>query len=77
MNINGREYGYTIEPFFDKVVAEIYKVSDSELSSGKPMHIHMTKKEFGGFFRGIREQDYIEAKEWVDCQMKSIYHANK
>lgn len=80
METNDNEYGFSIEPNYNKVRAEIYKVSKSEPTNkyiGK-LQIHLVHKEFGAWFRKQPiEKDYIEAREWADKQIQFILNANK
>jgi len=78
MIVNNTEYGYTIEPFFDKVRVEIYKVSKPlATASGNKVHLHLMDKAFGAWYRKPTKEDYVDAKEWAEDQMMCIYHANK
>ena len=74
MIVNGREYGFLIEPFFNKVRAEIYSI---DRTFKVPMHISKIYKEFGSTFRLPIESDYKEAREWIDNQLSYIENANK
>jgi hypothetical protein len=76
MKINNSEYGFTIEPRFGKVLAEIYKFSENKIL-GDSFHIHLISKEFGSIFRKPIEKDYLNARNWVELQMKFIEESNK
>ena len=78
MIVNDTEYGYTIEPSYGKVRAEIYKLMYLEAHpEWKPLQIHLDSKNFSGVFRRTNRQDFVDAREWADQQLKNIYHANK
>ena len=74
MIVNGREYGFLIEPFFNKVRAEIYSINKT---FKEPIHISKIYKEFGSTLRLPIESDYKEARKWVDNQLSYIENANK
>jgi len=76
MKVNGTEYGFSIFPSYGKVQAEIYKVSSYKLDVEMNMHIRLLNKDFGSIFRSPNENDYKNARKWVDIQMKSILDAN-
>ena len=76
MKVNNREYGYTVEPRFGKILAEIYSVSKMMIGK-EPMHIHLIKKQFGKWYRKPIKEDYVKAREWAEEQIQCIYHANK
>ena len=69
MNNEKIEISYTVLPHFGKINAELYKVYDR---SGIKTHIHLINKEFGSVWRKPIEQDYTNAKEWVDLQIKCM-----
>lgn len=71
IKINNRLYNYSIFPLYDKVYAEIYY----SYTSSK-VKIHAISKEFGSIFRKPIEQDYINAKQWANNQLKYIINAN-
>ena len=74
MIVNGREYGFLIEPYFNKVRAEIYAI---DRTFKLPMHISKISEEFGSVFRLPIESDYKEARKWVENQLNYIENANK
>lgn len=74
MVVNKTQYGFGINPSFDLVNAEIYKVVRS--FRDEDMHIILISKRFGKFYRKPIKQDYIDARVWVDMQMDSIKTAN-
>jgi hypothetical protein len=74
--VNDREYNYTIEPHFDKVRAEIYKVADCSTNLNSPIHIHLLSKTFGKWWRKPIKQDYDDAMKWADEQMDMIKKTN-
>lgn len=80
MEVKGRNYDYLVEPFFGKIKAEVYKIIENQtvaLEKHRDTHIHLTKKTFGKWYRGITNQDYKDAREWAETQLKAIYFANK
>ena len=77
MKVNNNQYGYTIQPFQGKIRAEIYKLGKRILEGVGMPHIYLTHKTFGKWYRQPVKEDYEKAKEWADCQMGYIYHANK
>lgn len=67
--IDGKEFGYRIIPFYNKVLVEIYyKIYTFEFK--------VLSKTFGKFWRKPIENDYIKAKIWATNQMKYIREAN-
>jgi hypothetical protein len=77
MIVNGIEYGFKIEPYFNKIKAEIYRFSDVlEAHDGSKYKMPVIEKDFGSIFRKPIEKDYLKAREWVDNQMKYISNAN-
>lgn len=78
MKINNREYGYSIEPMFGKVRAEIYKVSKSlTIKARHDVHIHLLHKDFGRWYRKPIREDYEKAREWVNEQLGCMFRANR
>lgn len=78
MKVNNTEYGFTINPSYGKVVAEIYRVATPIIKIGKDnLHIHLIKKEFGKWYRKPIEKDYEDARLWINQQMKYIQKANE
>ena len=78
LKINNREYGFTIEPYYGKVIAEIYKVSTPLIKLNQnDVHIRLLSKKFGKCFRKPIESDYNDARKWALEQMKFIEEANK
>lgn len=75
MIINDKEYGFTILPQTVYVVAEIYEVF--KMNDGSDLHISKLSKDFGSIFRKPIEKDYIEARKWVEIQLKCISEANR
>lgn len=76
--INGRRYGYTIEPYYNKVRVEIYKVEEIKIiDTLKEVNIHLLDKSFGKWYyiKPVKE-DYEKAKKWAERQMKLIEIAN-
>jgi len=74
--MENKKYGFSIEPFYNMVRAEIYKINNYEALS-KPVHISKIHKDFGSFWRKPIEKDYKKAREWVDLQIKCIETYNK
>jgi hypothetical protein len=70
MEINNIKYGFTIMPYYGKVYAEIYYESNK-------LNIHVISKKFGKWYREINDDDYKQARKWVDDQLLMIYTANK
>ena len=79
--MTNNEFGFTIEPHFGKVLAEVYRVSKySSKHITTPLHISVAKKEFGGGFLGFREvtdKDFKDARAWAKDMLTQIHHANK
>lgn len=73
MEVNGEEIRFTILPFIDEVKAEIFRVHKTKYGD---IDIHLISKSFGGMFRKPIEKDYVNARKWVDMQMKSIEKSN-
>ena len=76
MNEDKRKYHFRIEPLNGRVYAEIFKHSKG-LIFGKPMELSVIKKDFGKWYRGVRAQDYVDARRWIDTQLRLIHEANK
>jgi len=76
MEINGKKYGFSIEPCFGKVMVEIYKV-EKGFSDDKDWHIHLEDKEFGSFWRKPIPSDYQKARIWAEEQMECIRKSNQ
>ena len=73
--VKGEEIGFRILPQFGKVNAEIYR--KAKMFKDGDFELRLLSKEFGSMFRSPNEQDYINARKWVDLQMKSIQNSNK
>lgn len=73
MKIKDTEYGFSILPNSNKVLAELFKVVEINSIS---FNIQMLSKEFGSIFRKPIEVDYIKARAWADAQMEYIRKAN-
>jgi hypothetical protein len=77
MIINEIEYKFTIMPYFDRLEAKIYQVSDYEVNGNLiKYNSKVIEKTFGSFFRTANESDYKKARKWVDAEMKLILTAN-
>lgn len=80
MEVKGRNYDYLVEPSYGKIRAEVYKIIENPtmaLDKHRETHIHLAKKTFGKWYRGITDQDYKDAREWAEAQLKAIYFANR
>ena len=75
MIINGKQYGFTVLPYWDMVQAVIFKVEN--FKDGESYNLAILTKEFGSIFRRPIEQDYINARKWAENQMRYIFEANQ
>jgi len=73
IKVNGEIISFSILPRIYTVEAEIFKVHESKYGD---INLHLISKSFGGWFRKPNEQDYVNARNWVDTQMKSIEKSN-
>lgn len=67
---------FNIRPFAGKVRAEIYEITDVKLSDGKMLQLSILNKDFGSMFRKPIERDYLEARQWLENQIRYIKNAN-
>ena len=77
MKVNNREYGFSIQPHFGKVLAEIYRIEKPIGKFAEPLHIHLVSKNFGKWYRDTKTEDYKQARLWVDDTLLKIFTANK
>jgi hypothetical protein len=70
MKIKGSEYQYIVYPFFDEVIVEVYEVHGTT-------HLQKTSKRFSGWFTGITQKAFDDAKAWGEFILKGIETSNQ
>lgn len=76
MEVNGKQYRFSVTPYFGHVLAEVYRVTSSNVLKNEA-HIFLTSKKFGRWYGGINDQDYKDARRWAERHIINIYSSNK